>query len=290
MLAAAAALRRAPALLARVAARRAIISGSRVALAGLRAFSAGAATPDAESHDDFKPKLKAPPTDPAKLKELVDNVRHPGLDRQGRCRSLAPCHERTLPIDHRCDCLPPVRLSGNAARQEPQDRALYEGDAAAAHVRLQHARGAAAARTRCVYSRGSRSWRRGVCSAPPLGGLGACCAALPTSCLHSCTARPLPACACPIVHAGVDIHGVDILANATLRSYMKEYSDWPTFPQLYVDGACMPACVSPDCLPCPNCDSPCLPSSAGGACRCNSRRAGRLHACVAELSMAALVN
>jgi hypothetical protein len=45
-------------------------------------------------------------------------------------------------------------------------------------------------------------------------------------------------------HAGVDIHGVDILSNATLRTYMKEYSSWPTFPQLYVDGESGPPRLS----------------------------------------------
>lgn len=29
---------------------------------------------------------------------------------------------------------------------------------------------------------------------------------------------------------------VNILENDEIRTGMKEYSDWPTFPQLYVDG------------------------------------------------------
>lgn len=32
---------------------------------------------------------------------------------------------------------------------------------------------------------------------------------------------------------GVSFHGVDILKDQNLRSAMKEYSSWPTFPQLY---------------------------------------------------------
>lgn len=35
---------------------------------------------------------------------------------------------------------------------------------------------------------------------------------------------------------GVPIHGVDVLADPLIRSAMKDYSNWPTFPQLYVKG------------------------------------------------------
>ena len=35
----------------------------------------------------------------------------------------------------------------------------------------------------------------------------------------------------------MDIHGVDILSDAALRAFMKEFSEWPTFPQLYINGA-----------------------------------------------------
>lgn len=61
---------------------------------------------------------------------------------------------------------------------------------------------------------------------------------LPTAALRlsRCSLRLL-FCHCLLLSAGVDIHGVDVLSNATLRTYMKEYSDWPTFPQLYVAGA-----------------------------------------------------
>jgi monothiol glutaredoxin len=31
---------------------------------------------------------------------------------------------------------------------------------------------------------------------------------------------------------GVDVTGVDVLSNPILRTAMKEYSQWPTFPQL----------------------------------------------------------
>ncbi|KDQ19141.1 hypothetical protein BOTBODRAFT_28619 [Botryobasidium botryosum FD-172 SS1] len=48
----------------------------------------------------------------------------------------------------------------------------------------------------------------------------------------------------------LDLHGVppekmktyNILEDAELRSGMKEYSDWPTFPQLYVDGEFVGGC------------------------------------------------
>jgi monothiol glutaredoxin len=34
----------------------------------------------------------------------------------------------------------------------------------------------------------------------------------------------------------VDFRDVNILTDADLRQGLKEYSNWPTFPQLYVDG------------------------------------------------------
>jgi monothiol glutaredoxin len=34
----------------------------------------------------------------------------------------------------------------------------------------------------------------------------------------------------------VDFRDVNILSDADLRQGLKEYSNWPTFPQLYVDG------------------------------------------------------
>jgi len=35
---------------------------------------------------------------------------------------------------------------------------------------------------------------------------------------------------------------VDILENETLRAGMKEYSSWPTFPQIYIDGEFIGGC------------------------------------------------
>ena len=35
---------------------------------------------------------------------------------------------------------------------------------------------------------------------------------------------------------------VDILANEQMRSAMKIYSSWPTFPQLYIDGEFFGGC------------------------------------------------
>jgi len=41
---------------------------------------------------------------------------------------------------------------------------------------------------------------------------------------------------------GVDVTGVDVLTNPILRSAMKEFSSWPTFPQLYVAGEFIGGC------------------------------------------------
>lgn len=35
---------------------------------------------------------------------------------------------------------------------------------------------------------------------------------------------------------GVEFEGVDVLADPEIRAGVKEYSDWPTVPQLYVKG------------------------------------------------------
>lgn len=35
---------------------------------------------------------------------------------------------------------------------------------------------------------------------------------------------------------GVDFAYVDVLSNPDLRQMLPQYSDWPTFPQLYVKG------------------------------------------------------
>jgi monothiol glutaredoxin len=37
-------------------------------------------------------------------------------------------------------------------------------------------------------------------------------------------------------HLGVDFESVDVLQDMEIRSGIKQYSDWPTIPQLYVKG------------------------------------------------------
>ena len=37
-------------------------------------------------------------------------------------------------------------------------------------------------------------------------------------------------------HLGVDFVGVDVLQSDELRQGVKSYTDWPTIPQLYVQG------------------------------------------------------
>lgn len=41
---------------------------------------------------------------------------------------------------------------------------------------------------------------------------------------------------------GADFKDVNILADAELRQGLKEYSNWPTFPQLYVGGKLVGGC------------------------------------------------
>ena len=41
---------------------------------------------------------------------------------------------------------------------------------------------------------------------------------------------------------GAAFRDVNILADADLRNGLKEYSNWPTFPQLYVDGKLVGGC------------------------------------------------
>jgi monothiol glutaredoxin len=36
--------------------------------------------------------------------------------------------------------------------------------------------------------------------------------------------------------SGIDFETVNILADMEVRQGLKEYSNWPTYPQLYVDG------------------------------------------------------
>ena len=43
-------------------------------------------------------------------------------------------------------------------------------------------------------------------------------------------------------HIGVEFKGVDVLAEPTLREGIKEFSDRPTIPQLYVKGKFIGGC------------------------------------------------
>ena len=43
-------------------------------------------------------------------------------------------------------------------------------------------------------------------------------------------------------HLGVPFHGVNVLENNAIRDGVKQYSDWPTIPQLYVKGEFVGGC------------------------------------------------
>ena len=43
-------------------------------------------------------------------------------------------------------------------------------------------------------------------------------------------------------YLGVEYTGVNVLADDALRQGIKEYSDWPTIPQLYVKGEFVGGC------------------------------------------------
>jgi monothiol glutaredoxin len=45
-----------------------------------------------------------------------------------------------------------------------------------------------------------------------------------------------------LAHYGVSFHAVDVLADPSVRQAIKTFSDWPTIPQLYVDGAFIGGC------------------------------------------------
>jgi monothiol glutaredoxin len=45
-----------------------------------------------------------------------------------------------------------------------------------------------------------------------------------------------------LAHYGVPFHAVDVLADPPVRQAVKTFSDWPTIPQLYVDGAFIGGC------------------------------------------------
>ena len=43
-------------------------------------------------------------------------------------------------------------------------------------------------------------------------------------------------------HVGVKFRGIDVLQDPGLRQGVKEFSDWPTIPQLYVKGEFVGGC------------------------------------------------
>ena len=43
-------------------------------------------------------------------------------------------------------------------------------------------------------------------------------------------------------HVGVKFKGINILEDPGLRQGLKDYSNWPTFPQLYVKGELVGGC------------------------------------------------
>ena len=43
-------------------------------------------------------------------------------------------------------------------------------------------------------------------------------------------------------YIGVDYKGINVLADADLRQGIKDYSNWPTIPQLYVKGTFVGGC------------------------------------------------
>jgi len=45
-----------------------------------------------------------------------------------------------------------------------------------------------------------------------------------------------------LTHLGVKFKGVDVLANPEIRQGIKEFSSWPTIPQLYVKGEFVGGC------------------------------------------------
>ncbi len=43
-------------------------------------------------------------------------------------------------------------------------------------------------------------------------------------------------------HLNVDFNGVNVLEDENLRQGIKDYSDWPTIPQLYIKGEFIGGC------------------------------------------------
>jgi len=45
-----------------------------------------------------------------------------------------------------------------------------------------------------------------------------------------------------LTHMGVKFKGIDVLADPSLRQGIKDFSSWPTIPQLYVKGEFVGGC------------------------------------------------
>ena len=45
-----------------------------------------------------------------------------------------------------------------------------------------------------------------------------------------------------LAYMGVPFHSVNVLADEAIRQGVKQYSDWPTIPQLYVKGEFLGGC------------------------------------------------
>jgi monothiol glutaredoxin len=45
-----------------------------------------------------------------------------------------------------------------------------------------------------------------------------------------------------LTHLGVKFKGIDVLADSEIRQGIKEFSSWPTIPQLYVKGEFVGGC------------------------------------------------
>lgn len=41
---------------------------------------------------------------------------------------------------------------------------------------------------------------------------------------------------------GAQFHSVDVIANADIRAALPEYSKWPTFPQVFINGKLIGGC------------------------------------------------
>jgi monothiol glutaredoxin len=45
-----------------------------------------------------------------------------------------------------------------------------------------------------------------------------------------------------LTHLGVKFKGIDVLSDPSIRQGIKEFSEWPTIPQLYVKGEFVGGC------------------------------------------------